>query len=328
VVDRGFASVRKIGHGAYATISDPSKGSQTTCNGGFLLGKDAAFLIEGFISPAGASFQRDALRMVSQIPVMGALVSHYHYDHSMGTSFYGGNGISLWAHASVARRIMESYAPMQARDKDAFLAPYETRVRDARSQVAKLHAQTDTKAMTEVYDAVNGSMLGLPDHPLEPAKLPLSIDLGGLTAVIEYHPGHSGTDVVVHVPDQNVVYTGDLLFNGKYPVCFDENAAITAWRETLKYFAGLGKDALFVPGHGPLCGQETIATQREIFDDIANQAQQMHRVGIPVGEAQHRYVIPSRFENLPLWSWGFTVGSAITKLYAEWDAAAPALRRL
>ena len=47
IVDKGFASVRKIGEGAYATISDPSKGYTTLCNGGFLAGKDAALLIEG-----------------------------------------------------------------------------------------------------------------------------------------------------------------------------------------------------------------------------------------------------------------------------------------
>ena len=42
IVDKGFASVRKIGEGLYATLSDPSKGFQTVCNGGFLVGKDGA----------------------------------------------------------------------------------------------------------------------------------------------------------------------------------------------------------------------------------------------------------------------------------------------
>src|SRR5258708_27612396 len=86
IVDKGFASVRKIGDGLYATISDPSKGYQTVCNGGFLAGKDGALLIEGFISVAGAAFPMDALRMVSQVPVKGALDTHYHYDHSTGNS--------------------------------------------------------------------------------------------------------------------------------------------------------------------------------------------------------------------------------------------------
>src|SRR5260370_31115098 len=38
IVDKGFASVRQIGNGLYATISDPSKGNTTLCNGGFLVG--------------------------------------------------------------------------------------------------------------------------------------------------------------------------------------------------------------------------------------------------------------------------------------------------
>ena len=54
LVDKGFAAVRKVGNGLYATISDPSKGPTTLCNGGFLVGKEAALLIEGFTTPAGA----------------------------------------------------------------------------------------------------------------------------------------------------------------------------------------------------------------------------------------------------------------------------------
>ncbi len=48
IADKGFASVRKIGDGLYATIADRSKGLQARCNGGFLIGRDAAIMIEGF----------------------------------------------------------------------------------------------------------------------------------------------------------------------------------------------------------------------------------------------------------------------------------------
>src|SRR5258707_4655189 len=133
LVDKGFASVRKIGEGLYATISDPSKGFQTVCNGGLLVGKDSAMLIEGFISVAGAAFQMDALRMVSQVPVKGALDTHYHFDHSMGNAFYGANGIPLWAHANAAKRIVESYGALQGADKAAFLGHVEKAVKDAKT---------------------------------------------------------------------------------------------------------------------------------------------------------------------------------------------------
>jgi len=308
IVDKGFASVRKIGNGLYATISDPSKGNTTVCNGGFLAGKDAALLIEGFITAAGASFQMDALRMVSQVPVKGALDTHYHFDHSMGNAFYGANGVQLWAHAAAAKRIVENYAPLQGADKDVALAPFERRIKDAKSDAERAHAQSDLNAVTGLFQVANASVLALPNHPIDPAKLPMSIDLGGLTAVLESHPGHSGTDIVVKVPEQNVVYTGDLLFSGWYPVCFDEKATVSGWRETLKKFAALDKDTLFVPGHGQICGQEGIASIREVFDDIAGQAEKMYQAGVPAEEAQHRYTVPDKFKNFPIFAWGSRSG--------------------
>jgi glyoxylase-like metal-dependent hydrolase (beta-lactamase superfamily II) len=318
LLDKGFASVRKIGNGLYATISDPTKGTTTYCNGGFLVGRDAALLVEAFTTPAGASFQMDALRKVSQAPVKGALDTHYHFDHSMGNAFYGAKGIEVWAHRAVARRIVDSYTPLQEADRAAALGPFEKRVKDANSDVERAHAQSDLKRIRPLFQLAKATVLALPNRPLDPTKLPLKVELGGMTAVIESYPGHSGTDLVVRVPDQNVVYTGDLLFSGLYPVCFDEKATVSGWRKTLKTFASWDKDTLFVPGHGQLCGQRGIATVREIFDDIAAQADKMFRAGVPVEEAQHRYVVPEKFKNFPVYAWGFTIGPAIAKLYAEW----------
>jgi len=67
VADKGFAAVRKVGDGLYATISDTSKGLQAMCNGGFLVGKDSALLVEGFGSPAGAVFQHETLRPSARV---------------------------------------------------------------------------------------------------------------------------------------------------------------------------------------------------------------------------------------------------------------------
>ncbi len=217
LVDKGFASVRKIGNGLYATISDPSKGTTTYCNGGFLVGRDAALLVEAFTTPAGASFQMDALRRVSQAPVKAALDTHYHFDHSMGNAFYGAKGIEIWAHPAVARRIVDSYTPLQGADRTTVVGPFEKRVKDAKSDVERAHAQSDSNKITTLFELTNATVLALPNRPLDPTKLPLKVELGGLTAVIESYPGHSGTDLVVRVPDQNVVYTGDLLFSGLYP---------------------------------------------------------------------------------------------------------------
>jgi len=200
------------------------------------------------------------------------------------------------------------------------LAPFEKRVKDASSDVAKQHAESDLRAMGNVFDLVNKSALTLPNRLLDPAKLPMNVELGHFPIVIEAYPGHSGTDIVVRVPDQKVVYAGDLIFNGAYPATFDEKCTISGWRETLKTFASWDRGTIFVPGHGQLCGQEGVQHLREVFDDLSEQADKLHQAGVPVAEAADRYVIPDKYKSMPIFSWGFCIGSAIAKMYTELGA--------
>jgi glyoxylase-like metal-dependent hydrolase (beta-lactamase superfamily II) len=318
LVDKGFASVRRVGAGVYSTISDFSKGLDTLCNGGFLVGNEAALLIEGFRVPAGAAFQLEALRSVSQVPVRAAVDTHYHFDHSMGNAHYGDRGIPVWAHAKASPLMVQNYANLQGQDKAALLEPVQKRIRDAANESERQRAQGDLNAYTLVFQTIDSTMVALPNHPLDPAKLPATLDLSGIKALIETYPGHTPTDVVVRVPEQNIIFTGDLLFNAWYPVTFD--ADISAWRATLGKFAGFGKDALFVPGHGQLCGQEGIALFRTVFDDLAEHASKMYKAGVPVEEAQKRYVVPERFNSFVLFAWSFTVAPTIAKLYEEFKA--------
>jgi glyoxylase-like metal-dependent hydrolase (beta-lactamase superfamily II) len=321
IVDKGFASVRKIGEGAYATISDTTKGIQTMCNGGFLAGKDASLLIEGFVSPAGAAFQLETLKTVSQTPIMGALDTHYHFDHSMGNAGYAGNGIAIWAHATAAKRIFENYAALQGADKAALTGPVDAKAKSAKTEAARKHAEEYANTLGFLYGLANSTSLALPNRPLDPAKLPVKLDLGGgLVALVETFPGHSGTDLVVRVPSQNIVYTGDLLFNNMYPVTFDEQATVSGWRATLKTFLSWDKNTIFVPGHGQICGREGVQLLLEIFDDLAEQAEKMHKAGVPADDAADQYVVPEKFKNVAIFAWGFSIGPTITKLYQEWGA--------
>lgn len=319
VVDKGFASVRKVGQALYATISDTSKGLQTMCNGGFLLGKDASLLLEGFVSPAGASFQHETLRTLTQGPILGALDTHYHFDHVMGNSFYGADGIGSWGHAGVAKRIYESYGPMQGADKTSFFAPLEARAKSAKTEVARKHAAEYAATIGNIFGITNSSVLSSPNRPLDPAKL-VNLDLGGLTAIVETHPGHSGTDLIVRVPEQNVVYTGDLLFSHMYPVAFDEQATVSGWRATLKRFLSYDRDTIFIPGHGQITGREGVQLFADLFDDIDSQAAKMYKAGTPAEEAADQYVVPEKFKDVVIFAWNLSIGPTITKLYKEWGA--------
>jgi len=316
ILDKGFASSRKIGEAIYATISDTTKGFQTLCNGGCIIGKDAALVIEGYASPAGAAFQMESLRLVSQAPVRAAIDTHYHFDHSFGNAHYGANGIPIWAHAKVAALMVERYSSIQGKDKAAILEPVQKRIKDAATDTEREHAKGDLGAMQLLFQLVDHTVLSLPSRSLLPAELPLKVDLGGIEAVIETHPGHTPGDIIVRVLAQNITFAGDLFFHRSYPVTFD--ADMLGWRATLEKFAGFGKDALFVPGHGAVSGQEGIASIRSVFDDLAEYAKKMAAQGVSVSEAQQRYVVPEKFKSFGIFSWGFCMDQAVAQFY---DAA-------
>jgi glyoxylase-like metal-dependent hydrolase (beta-lactamase superfamily II) len=315
LADKGFASVRQIGDGVYATISDFTKGFTTLSNGGFIVGKDAVLLVEGFLSPAGAAFQLETLRSVTQVPARAVVDTHYHFDHSLGNAAYGSAGIPIWAHSRAAVLMVQNYATLQGRNNAPLLDSYKKKVSDAANDTEREHAQSDLNAYTLILQTVESSVIALPNHPLDPSELPMTVDLGGRQAIIEAHPGHSLTDVIVRMPDQNIVFTGDLLMNGLIPVTFDAN--VSDWRAVLAQFAAFDKDTLFVPGHGQLCGQEAVANFRAIFDDLAEQAGKMYKAGVPLEEAVKRYTVPAKFKSYFVFSWSLTVGSTLAKLYDE-----------
>jgi len=257
--------------------------------------------------------QLETYHSLSQLPVSAALDTHYHFDHSLGNAAYGAHGIPIWAHADVAPRMQKSYVAMQSQQLDAILAPYKKQVEAAADETDKQHAQSDLGAFTAIAQSAQGTVIALPNQPLLPGDFPKTIDLGGTKVVLETYPGHSGTDVIARVPDQNIVFTGDLLFEARWPVSFD--ADIDGWRSTLEKFAAFDKDTLFVPGHGQVCGLEGIANERAVFDDLAEYAAKMHKQGVSAAEAAKRYTPPDKFKNYPIFAWGLCITPTITKLY-------------
>jgi glyoxylase-like metal-dependent hydrolase (beta-lactamase superfamily II) len=322
IADQKWAVVRQIGRGVYATIGDRTVANHGRSNGGFIVGRDAVLMIEGMQTTVAAAFQWQAMRQITQLPVRAATLSHWHHDHTLGSSYYAGQGAELWAHAKVPARIMEIYPRWQAEERAAFSAPWDKRIREATTESRRTHAEGDREALLSMYDPVKASVLVMPNRLLDPAKLPMTVDLGGISAVIEHYVGHTDTDIIVRVPDQNINFMGDILV-AQYPT--NINGHPKQWREASAKFASFGNDAIFVPGHGPVSGIEVAVTQVAIFDDIAAQAKKLFDAGVPASEAVERYVVPDKFKGLRMFSWGFTVGRTIEQLYVEWGKTAPVL---
>jgi glyoxylase-like metal-dependent hydrolase (beta-lactamase superfamily II) len=81
--------------------------------------------------------------------------------------------------------------------------------------------------------------------------------------LLELGPAHTGGDVVVHLPDDGILFTGDLVFHGGHPVVWA--GPVANWITACDRMLALAP-AVVVPGHGPLGDGAAIETQRGYFE--------------------------------------------------------------
>ena len=69
-------------------------------------------------------------------------------------------------------------------------------------------------------------------------------------------PAHTTNDIVVWIPEQSVLFAGDLVFNGGTPFLLS-GSVLGAIDVLEKFMKPLGARTI-VPGHGPVAGREVI----------------------------------------------------------------------
>lgn len=313
VEDRGYARIWRLADGVYATIADPSKGLQCASNGGLIVGREAVLIIEGHMQPVAATMQIEIARKLTTAPIRGAVNTHFHLDHTFGNYGYAQEKVSILAHERVTELMKRDYASPPWIPHSPQQAEIEKEIAAAKDATEKQRKEGDLGFRKWMDDSIKEVKLTYPTELLRTSELPKTIDLGGLTAVIEYHPGHSPSDLIIRVPERDVVYTGDLLFNKEYPVTLD--ADMGAWRRVLDLFAAYDKKTQFIPGHGNAGNRAAVAELADLFDDWHAHAEKMMKSGATVEEAEERYTLPKRFESGPMLGWRFTVGDAMRSYY-------------
>jgi glyoxylase-like metal-dependent hydrolase (beta-lactamase superfamily II) len=99
-------------------------------------------------------------------------------------------------------------------------------------------------------------------------------DLGGLTVEIaHFGPAHTQSDLIVALPQPQVVFAGDLVETAGPPQ-FDDSSSVEGWVKTLDALYALLKPALLVvPGHGPIVDGGEVGRQRAGMTMLWGQAE-------------------------------------------------------
>ena len=100
--------------------------------------------------------------------------------------------------------------------------------------------------------------------------------------LIEVGPAHTEGDTLVHVPDQKVIYTGDILFIGGTPIIWA--GPVENWIKACDVILGLDVDVV-VPGHGPITDKDGVRAVRDYLEYIHAEARRRFDDGMPVDEA-------------------------------------------
>jgi glyoxylase-like metal-dependent hydrolase (beta-lactamase superfamily II) len=100
--------------------------------------------------------------------------------------------------------------------------------------------------------------------------------------LLEVGPAHTAGDVVVHLPDDGVVFTGDILFHGGHPIVWAGPVAnwIAACDRVLEL-----DPSVIVPGHGPLATPSAVEDLKSYFEFLTTEARLRHDAGMSALEA-------------------------------------------
>jgi glyoxylase-like metal-dependent hydrolase (beta-lactamase superfamily II) len=122
-----------------------------------------------------------------------------------------------------------------------------------------------------------------PPRVTETFNSTLSLTVGGRRVeLIEVGPAHTAGDVLVHLPDDGVVFTGDILFIRGTPIVWD--GPISNWIEACDRIKAMGCSTI-VPGHGPLTDDAGVRAVADYLGFVRSEAKARFDAGMRADEA-------------------------------------------
>ena len=199
-------------------------------NVGAVIGQDGVLAIDARATPTSAREWLYTLRGLTDLPVRYLVLTHYHAVRVLGASAFGAE--SVIAHEETRRWIDER---------------------------GEADFESETRRFPRLFRDVD-SIPGL-THPSMAFADQLTLFLGDRQVQLLYlGRGHTAGDTAVWLPDERVLFAGDLVEARAAPYMGD--AFIAEWSTTtLDRVEELGA-ATIVPGRGPAAGDEAITETR------------------------------------------------------------------
>lgn len=285
------------------------------CNASIVVSEHDVLVVDTHMTPGGAWALRDELRAITPKPVRYVVNTHWHFDHSHGNQIYGPD-TEILGH-EITRRMLVEGRSKQGRSHARFVQSIPTNIDGLRGRVAastdpaekaKLQAQLEVQLNhQEGTDAV------VPTAPTATLTDQLTLHRGGREIRLLFlGRGHTGGDVVVYLPAQKLVMTGDLLVEG---ISYMGDAYLADWAATLDRLKTLDFDRV-LPGHGTVFGREKVDHFQAYLRDLWTQVQELQKAGVPADEAAKRIDMRSHAARYPSITSAGVLPDGVQRAYA------------
>jgi glyoxylase-like metal-dependent hydrolase (beta-lactamase superfamily II) len=237
-------------------------------NIGVVLGGEGVLLIDTRISPRQAGEIIADLRTLTPLPVTVVVNTHGHSDHAFGNRSF--RPATIWGHERCVTMIETTGA----------------------RQLAGL-----VSVMPDLAEDLAEVVLDPPDRTFEETAT-VEIDAGGRTVELRYlGRGHTDNDIVLTVPDANILFAGDLLENDATPY-FGDGFPLD-WPATAEALVELATGVV-VPGHGSIGDRAFAVRQMTEFRAVAELATLVHDGRLALDAAVLRTPYPADAAREPL----------------------------
>ena len=323
----------KVADGVYAAIGKPG----VLSNGAFIVNKDDVLVVDTHFRPSWAKDLIAEIRKITNKPVRYVVNTHWHNDHVQGNQSYVsvfGPGVEYIAQHT-AREDMVGKAIPSVQEQLTKAVP--DRIASTEKMLAEGKTTSGTP-LTEQGRANLTSRLASDKAYLEELKS-VQIALPTITferSLVLYKPertihilffgkGHTRGDVVVFLPKEKVVVTGDLLTNS---IPFMRDAYPSQWVGTLDSVRNLDWNAA-ATGHGPVQqGKEQVNRLLAYMTDMVAAVKDAIGKGLSLEETSASIDLSKHKDSFPAYAGnpqGFAAASksAVERTWTELSGKIP-----
>lgn len=198
-------------------------------NAGFIAGDAATLVIDTGGNTLAAQTIHGYACAARPENCLQVINTERHFDHIGGNGYFRAQGIDIWGHAKAVRTPEEFQAE---------IAEFNNSIADP---VRRAHHES--RAFFHDTNLVNPNRL---------IQAETEFELGCMKARILFTPGHTPTNLSVWLPQDGVLYTGDLVVREYLPnLDAGSPADWRIWLDSLDRIEAL-KPAFIVGGHGPI----------------------------------------------------------------------------